>query len=136
MRFVTIDATKRRVDVVAANRIDQVLKLVGLDPGHVDLTRACDGIGIMVWEFGLRADPETVKFFSLGDQVYAGNAVLFAYGEGGESIDLADKPPVMFYRSAREVEMAIQRDEIARPTVVINGNLVWAWPHPYEVNDD
>jgi hypothetical protein len=36
----------------------------------------------------------------------------------------------MFYKDADAVERAIQRDEIDRPVVSVNGAVLWQWPQP------
>ena len=55
--------------------------------------------------------------------------MLYAYNEAGETIDMPmDPPPVMFFKSHREVEAAIQRGEVRRPETAINDQVIWRWP--------
>jgi hypothetical protein len=128
MRFVTIDATEMRVELVSARGTQECYKLVGLDPKKVDHGTAATGVAIVVHGLGLWENPETTKYFSIGSKLFAGNAVLYGYDAEGETINLNEKPPVIFYRSHYEVEAAIQRGEIERPCMLINGETIWQWP--------
>ncbi|HEY2242729.1 MAG TPA: hypothetical protein VGH47_00725 [Xanthobacteraceae bacterium] len=135
MRFLVVDAEHRTVRLVEADDPQHVYELAGLDALHVDhaiVARSNElglGIGIAVFEHGLFAPPAATFYFSIGRQMYAGNAVLYAFDAAGETISMPrSPPPVMFYRSYREVEAAIARDEIDRPQTMMNGAAIWAWP--------
>jgi hypothetical protein len=136
MRFVLVDAEQRTVRLVEADDPQQIYPLVGLDALHVDhatVARSAElglGIAIAVFEHGLFMPPAATFYFSIGRTMYAGNAVLYAFDEAGETINMPrTPPPVMFYRSHREVEAAIARGEIDRPQSMINGAPIWAWPN-------
>ena len=139
MRFVVIDARLRIVVPIAANS-GEIYELAGLDTFHVDhavVARSPEtgiGIAIAVHEHGLFQPPADCFYFSVGRKMYAGNAVLYAFDGAGRTIDMpAQPPPVMFYRSHRELEAAIERGEIDRPQTLINNIVVWRWPdqHSY-----
>lgn len=134
MRFVAIDPAQKTVDLIDAKTLTDTYSKVGLDPFQVDHGIIARGIAIVVYEKGMKADPNTVDFFSIGGHLFAGTAVLYAFDDNSrETINLNSKPPVMFYRSAREVEQAIARGEIYRPEIRVNGVVEWSWPHPWEI---
>jgi hypothetical protein len=135
MRFVLIDAEHRTVRLVEAETPQHVYELVGLDALHVDhgvVARSNElglGVAIVVFEHGLFMPPAATFYFSISRQMYAGNAVLYAFDAAGQTISMpATPPPVTFYRSHREVEAAIARGEIDRPQTTFNGAPIWAWP--------
>lgn len=132
MKFCLIDAGERTVKVADAKTPQEAYVMVGLKPLEIDHgtifrdTNGC-GVCIVVYEYGLMAPPNEMHFFSVGRQLYAGNAVLYAFDEHGETIDLSEPPPVMFYRSCHEAEQAIRRGEIIRPQTAVNGEVMWEW---------
>jgi hypothetical protein len=136
MRFVAIEAEARKLATVYAEVPQDVYELVGLDPLHVDhgVVYRSDltgiGVAIVVFEHGLFAPPEKTFYFSIGRQMFAGNAILYAFDGAGETIDMPERlPPVMFYKSFREVERAIERGDIDRPATFVNGAPMWSWPN-------
>jgi len=131
MRFIII--TQRQIRLVDLDSFESALEAAGLKPGEIDfgtLARRVDGSGtsIVVYQFGLFAPPEEGRYFSIGKQLFEGNAVLFAFNGEGETVDLDQPPPVMFYPSAKEVEHAIKRKKIARPETRVNDTVTWRWP--------
>jgi hypothetical protein len=110
----------------------------GLKPGHVDfgtVRRDVDtrrGVGIIVYEFGLFDPPGQQSYFVIANRLTAGNAVLFAYDEIGDTVSMAagELPPITYVNGENEIEAAIQRGQISRPTMSINGQLFWQWPQP------
>jgi len=133
MKFIAIDPTKHTVEVVEAEDLTDVFEQVGLQKGRVDFgtlhryPENGDTINIVVYEFGLQKPPDQGKFFSIGAGLFEGGAILFAADAMGDTVNLKAKPPVMFYRSYREVEAAIARGEVRRPATSVNGEVVWEW---------
>jgi hypothetical protein len=131
MRFLLIDADKRTVTPKHANDLRECYATLGLDLNSIDhgvVARSPHGtIAIVVYEFGLMEPPAMHNFFSIGQQLYAGNAVLYAADATGETMDLELNLPVMFYRSSKEAETAIQRGDIQRPQTAVNGKVIWQW---------
>lgn len=134
MLFGIINATARTVEI-ADHPSDDAAKaqagLVNVDHGVV--LRATDkahGIAIMVYEYGLFEPPEQQSFFGLAGRLYAGNAVLYAFNAGGDTVDLKVYPRVMFMPSVRAVERNIQLGLIQRPIMSANDVVIWQWPAP------
>jgi hypothetical protein len=120
--------------MVHAKSLDELYPEVGLKSGELDF--ACIyksssqgwSINIIVSEFGLYEPVEQAKYFSIGGQLLEGGAIIFRADESGETINMVDAPPVMFYRSHEDVERAIAGGEIVRPQVLINKEVIWEWP--------
>ncbi len=129
MKFAVINPKERTfkyadwIDFAAAKRE------AGL--GHVDHGVCAHGIGIVVSEFGLYEPTDKQSYFAIGAQLYAGNAVMYAFDAHGKSIDLITYPPPRWFSSADAVEDAIQRRTVARPEVSMNGKVLWRWPEPH-----
>ena len=58
------------------------------------------GIAIVVDQFSLFVPPEDQRYFLIGRQLYAGNAILYGYNEEGETVDLPLMPVVIFITRA------------------------------------
>jgi hypothetical protein len=130
MQFQIIDSDKASVRSFKCATLNEAMVAAGLEPGHVDFGGVCEGISLVVFEFGLYMPKEKVRFFSIGKSLYVGNAVLFGHDQSGETIDLPSPPPVMFYRDHSAVERSIARGEIDRPQIAVNGAVLWRWPEP------
>jgi hypothetical protein len=71
-----------------------------------------------------------VKYFSIYGQLFAGNAVLYAFNKSGETIDIRQLPAIMFYRDVAEVERAIDAGAVKRPQMSYGETVYWRWPDP------
>src|SRR5215472_15463364 len=117
MKFGLIDPHNARTEIVEANDWPDVAKTVGLESGRTDygtLGRYPEGggIGYFCYEFGLYIPVEKQRYFSVGNRLVAGAAVLYGFNEMGETVDLERMPSVIFYRDAHEVEDAIRSGRI------------------------
>jgi hypothetical protein len=130
MKFCIINPTELTAKMVDVEDFHAALKVAGLKQGQIDFGALSRYLHIAVYEFGLYLPLDQQKYFSLGRNLYIGNAVFFGSDDHGETINLPRLPPVMFYRDADAVERAIQRDEIDRPIVSVNGAVLWQWPQP------
>jgi hypothetical protein len=136
MNFIKIDPMSASVEIVSAEDVTGVYEQVGLEKNQVDhgaLYRFENGesLNIVVYEAGLfRGDQG--RYFSIGNHLYEGGAVIYAADEAGETISVNHKPPVMFYRDVREVEYAIETGEVIRPQRAFGEEVTWMWP---EVRD-
>lgn len=85
-------------------------------------------------------DADKGEYFRLGQNLYAGNAIVFAYDEAGETIDVPERVCSglidHFERlpTRLDVENAIFIGKVNRPVVTVNGEEVWRWPEPKESN--
>lgn len=134
-RFGLVKATDRKAELADLPDFDAALRAVGLAPGHVDHGSLSPWLAYAVDEFGLFVPPEEQSYFALpGGALGAGNAVLYAVGDRGETVDLLQLPPLRFYGRGRlEVERAITRCEVARPVMSVNGVVLWKWPEPRQI---
>jgi hypothetical protein len=137
MNFLVINPWRCSIkDVDGEENLEAAYAEAGLKRGQVDFAtlhrNPANGttINIIVYEYGLFKPPAEGRYFSLGNQLYEGGAVLFAADEEGNTISYPkeSKPPVTFYGSANDVEAAIARGEIQRPRSSVNGAIVWEWP--------
>jgi hypothetical protein len=134
MRFILIDPKKKIVDFIEGKELTAVYAQAGLKIGEVDhgtifVNDEGSGIAIVVYELGLFKPPQESSYFALFENLYEGGAILYAFDEHGETIDIPDtKPPVLFFRDGDAVERAILSGEIRRPRTAVNGETIWEWP--------
>lgn len=106
------------------------LAAVGLEQGRVDfgtLTMRPVCLTVVVYEFGLLEPPEQHHFFSIGNGLFAGNAVVYQCNEEGETVDITHVPPVLHYRDCVEAERAVVAGQVRRPETAVNGRVMWQW---------
>lgn len=133
MRYITIDPARTAIKVIDADSYPYAVEVAGLEVGEVDhgtIERdpiTGNGIGIVVYEYSLFVPSDQQRYFSIKGKLYAGRALLYAYNESGETIDLKRVPDVVFFGSARAVEMAIEAGTLERPA---SKTLGWQWPQP------
>ena len=129
-RFVVVDPRKRIVEGVSFDSLREAQAYAGL--GHVDHGVIVKGLGYVVDEFGMFTPVSQQKYFGLFGTMIAGPAVFYAYDEAGDTIDLrrSEFPDVRFYLGVNDVEAAIDRGEIERPFMAVNGVELWHWPQP------
>ena len=123
MRHAIIFARDQRIDRVDTD-IHAAKRIAGLgeDVDHGHISRA---LSIIVDGSGLRKPNQA--YFTIAGQLFAGNAVLYATDIAGETIDLDAWPPIAFMSSIAIVERNIELGLIQRPTISVNGKVVWAW---------
>jgi hypothetical protein len=132
--FVTVNPFTRKVEAVNVDHLHDAQALVGL--GNVDhgiLVRNYNfALGYVVDEFGLFKPVSEQKYFGLCGQLIAGPSVLYAFDDAGETVNLrrSEIPDVRFYLGVNDVEAAIDRGEIERPFMAVNGVELWHWPQP------
>jgi hypothetical protein len=105
--------------------------LAGVDHGIL-MHSPRSSIGYCVYEYGMFVPADEQDYFSIGELLIAGPAVFYGIGEYGDAIDLqkADFPHVRWYYDSNDVEAAIQCNEIARPMMSVNTDVIWQWPDP------
>ena len=130
MRFVIVNPHKRTVAGVDVEGLIDAQALAGL--GNVDHGTLAPGLGYVVDEFGMFTPVSEQKYFGLFGHLIAGPAVFYRFDEAGETIDLrrSEFPEVRFYLGINDVEAAIDRREIERPFMAVNGVELWHWPQP------
>ena len=135
MKFAIVQPAETKWEVVeAANLTDIYANIGGLDlPDHnVIAPPGClpsgKGLAIVVNDFSLHVPPRLQRYFVIGRTLFGGNAVLYAFNEQGDSVDI-DEVPVIIFMSLAGVEDAIAQNQIDRPEVRVNGQLTWQWPN-------
>jgi hypothetical protein len=134
MKVFLIDSEARTVDAMDVKAVQDAYGPIGLNRAQVEHGSVAvdqvtgNRLAIVVHEFSLFVPPTEQTYFSIGANLYAGDAVLYETDRSGETVSLITPPEVMFYRSHVEVEKAIARGEIRRPQTAINGEVVWSWP--------
>jgi hypothetical protein len=104
--------------------------VVGLKRGEIDFGSINRKMGIVVYEYGLFTPPAQQDYFSINGHLYAGNAVLFANDEQGETITLDSLPLITWFKNADAVEKAIHCGNVQRPRIATNDKVLWLWPQP------
>ena len=138
MKFATIEPAESRLTWVEGKEPWEFYPSLGLPcdggvdhgvviPWHMMLSRI--GIAIIVDQFSLFVPPEDQRYFVIGRQLYAGNAILYGYNEEGITVDLPMMPVIVFITRAG-IEEAIQAGQIDRPIMAINNEKFWEWPNP------
>jgi hypothetical protein len=130
MRYITIDPIKGTVKAIETDDFQFALETAGLESGRVDHGVVELGVSIVVHEFGLFVDPERQRYFAIGDQLFAGKALLYGFDYRGETVDLRRVPDVKFFLNAKAVEKAIVDGTIQRPQMKLDSEVIWSWPDP------
>jgi len=133
MRYVTIEPESHLISFIECDTFEEALQRAGLTIGQVDhgLIDNDAGVGIVVAEFGLFVEPERQHYFTFGGRLYGGNALLYGYGEEGQTVDVPNihLAPI-FLHGREEVEEAIKSEFVVRPVKCTEGFIMWQWPEP------
>jgi hypothetical protein len=141
-KYIVIDVTKQVITLQQFKELSDALKYAGLAQGEVDwsgMGHTADGrhVTLMAYEFGLRPDMAgdrlPSKYCRIGNQMYAGNLVLFAADKEGDNADMTDvdlaflKRQIEWLPDAAACEMAIEDGRVQRPQMSVNGEVMWEW---------
>jgi hypothetical protein len=127
MRFGIVNPFIQRARLLDCKNEVWAVRASGIK-GEVDHGMVHRGLAIIVYEYSLFTPIDVQAYFAIGHKLYAGHAVLYAVNENGETIDLPMTPPIKFLPNASDVERAIASGIIERPTISINGAVLWQWP--------
>jgi hypothetical protein len=129
-RFVVVNPRKRTKEIIECDSVVEAQASVGLY--GVDHGSICRGLGYCVYEFGMFVPVAEQHYFGIGGHLIAGPAVFYRYDEMGDTVDLrlSELPDVTFYLGVNDVEAAIDRNEVQRPFMAVNGVELWHWPQP------
>jgi hypothetical protein len=133
MKFGIIDAVNKTAALEDLPDMEGAIRRAGLTLGHVDFGMLTEHVHVVVDEFGLYVPVGEQNYFSVGLHLCAGSAVIFAVDRRGATVDLQMLPPIMWYKNATVVEQAIERNEIARPVIAFNDEVLWQWPPPPKI---
>src|SRR5262245_52813754 len=128
MKFGLVDTKARTITTGEFADLDDAKKAVGLKPMETDHGTLSPDLAYVVYEYGLFVPKEEQTYASIGKALIAGNAVLYAYDERGETVPVERLPPIVFYKDAAEVERAISYGVVDRPKIAVNGVVFWQWP--------
>jgi hypothetical protein len=132
MKFGLI--TPPSVSVRESSDLNSALCVVGLSSGPTDHGTISDGLAIVVHEASL-FQADRLKYFSIYGHLFAGNAVIYAFTPSGETTNIKQLPPVLFYRDIAEVERAIDAGAVVRPQLAYGETVYWRWPDPQPAED-
>lgn len=129
-RFVAVNPRERTVKAIEAASVIDAQHEIGLS--GVDHGVAMPGLGYVVYQYGLFVPTHEQHYFGLGGRLFAGPTVFYAFDQKGATMNLrvSEFPEVRFYLGVNDVEAAIERDEIVRPIIAVNGVVRWEWPQP------
>jgi hypothetical protein len=137
MRYGRIDAVAHKMQIIETDTFDEAQRLCGLKPHEIDHglivnVPGVGGLGLFVDEYGLFVPPLNQNYFALGERLYAGNALVYAFDAKGVTVDFEDSEQlsIRWFGSGHDVQRAIQRGEIIAPQIRVNGELIWMWPAP------
>jgi hypothetical protein len=130
MKFVIVDPKKRSVETVDLGDLHSALIEAGLSPGEVDHGSLSRRMGYVVYQFGMYVPVAEQSYCAIARRLIAGAAVLYGVGDEGETVDLMKSavPDVTFFLGRNDVEAAIERGDILRPALRVNGETLWQWP--------
>lgn len=130
MRFILIKPVDTKVDIIEAANFDEAKARAGLD--GVDFGTLGRDLSICIHEAGLLQELGQ-GYFSVGRRLYAGEAVIFAFDDQGDTVDIEPNDVfeiqnnIRFYANAEEAEQAIGKGRIDRPQNAVNGKVLWRW---------
>jgi hypothetical protein len=130
-RYVIVDPRIRKVFAVDVETIQEAQRIAEI--GNVDHGQLAQGLGYCVYEYAMfEPSPDKQAYCGINGHLIPGPAVLYAFDEMGETIDLrlSEVPDVRWYLGINDVEAAIERREIVRPYVAVNDDVLWEWPAP------
>ncbi len=133
-RLLVIFPGEKRTEVMTAKVGSLAKKVIGGGVDHGGLARFDDGraLSIVVAEFGLYAGLSGT-YCALGRNLRSGNIIVYAH-DYGETADITDaevdlvKKSILWFDEGEEALEAIALGRIERPTVTVNGEVVWRWP--------
>lgn len=132
MKFAVVLPAEKRITVVDVPDLRDAIRRAGLEPGAVDHGHVFRGLGVVVGEHGLYVPPAEQSYFSISRRLYAGNAVLYATNDAGDTVDY-DHGGRWFgewFDDAAGVEVAVAAGRVERPTLAVGADVVWRWPEP------
>lgn len=129
MRFLLIRPEQVRAELEEHEDVPSALRALGLRQGEIDHGTVSQYLGIMVYEYGFLRPIEEQRLFSIWGQLFCGNALVYRFGQRGETVDMcrALVPPVTFYSGAKEVERSIRAGLVQRPYTAVNDQILWRW---------
>jgi hypothetical protein len=140
--YVVINPNTKTMQKIKAKDMQEAIVSAGLKSGEVDwgsLGRTSDqrSIGVMAYEFGLRPEMQKesmkLKYVRIGRQLYAGNLLVFASDLRGDEANMTDGDMealgrhVEYYENEDECEEAFTQGKMDRPTIAVNGEVIWRW---------
>ena len=128
MRYAVVVVQNENIYLTDRHTIDDAKKLAGLEPLGVDHGTVKTGLGIILYEFGL-LEPMT-HYFILNRTLYAGNAILYAFNEEGETVPVPRSVlafEIKFLHGVNAAEAALKKGEADRPYTSINGVKISEW---------
>jgi len=128
MRFGVINTVAKSATLQEHKTLWDAGEIVGLRTGNVDFGSITPTMQIVVYEYGLFTPKEEQCYFAINGRLYGGNAIIFGCNELGETVDLNYVPSITWFKNAHAVELAIQRGEVNRPEIKVNGKSIWQWP--------
>jgi hypothetical protein len=120
-------------EMVEAETFDAAKALAGLKPLQTDIGAIIMGVSIVVYEFGLYLPAKDQSYFTIGRELYVNSGLLYHWDAEGETRPFTDRlfrictPTFMTYD---EVEEAIKKGTMNRPTMKLNNEIIWQWPNP------
>jgi hypothetical protein len=137
-----IDPHKLRCELIEVSTFNHALAAAGLQQGSVDhgtiyRRPGWGGLARVCYELALYVPLEKQKYFSLpipfstGPHILcAGPHVIYRFDDTGETVDMDEMVPVMFYKNIEQIERAIENEVVARPFVAFGKKVLWTWPEP------
>lgn len=133
LRYGIIDPAAKSTKVMEFESFDDALDAAGLKPGEIDFGQLGPGLSVVVHEFGLFVPMNQTAYFAINSRLFAGNALIYAVNEMGETVSLPSKTfpvDVTFFEDGAAALRAIEADEIIQPSMAIGKETIWVWPQP------
>lgn len=127
MRFLHVNPADRTIMDIEGDDVRDVYGAI--IKRNVDFGVVQRGLSIVVYEYGLMEG--NGPYFSLNEQLFSGDAILFAFDEAGETIDIPEGLLLMlsphWFPDKAEVELGIAAGIVRRPETSVNGEVMWSW---------
>jgi hypothetical protein len=132
MRFVLIEPQNCSVKMVDTTMAEAYQRM-GLEPSEVDhgilmpAENDRPGLAVVVYQFSLRVPARTQRWWQLGNQLYGGNAVIYAFSKNGVTVNMDLVPPVVFFGNVDAVQEAINKGQLVKPAMYLDNQCIWEW---------
>lgn len=128
MKFLHIVPLDEAIYPIEAPTFDDAKVIAGL--GNIDFGALGPDLSIAVDEYGLM-DELDKGYFSIGRQLFAGNAIVFSFDSQGEtqSTEPDDQAQIegkiAFFANRGEALEAIASGYVDAPKIAVNGEVTW-----------
>ncbi len=124
--YMLVDPAKRQVRVEDFDDVRDAEAMMGLDHARVESSQLDLDHDILVDKESIMQPVHEARYFSIGRNLYAGNAVIC----NAKPANVQITPEAIHWMTAAEVADAIQMGDIEQPVLMVGGECEWWWGQP------